>query len=417
LESSSEITVFKNANIIDGTGRPTLKDHAMAVKDSNILSVGETREIISTFPNAETIDLSGMTVTPGLIDAHTHVCLTSYTSYFDLVGPDKSLEAITLQALKNANDHLQSGFTTIRDIGAVGNVALAVRNAINSGLFEGPRIVATTQLIGSTGGMIDYYPEWIQSKLQFGRIVNGVDQAVIAVREIIKAGADFIKMEATGGVDHPTTTSHVLTLSYKEMSAVCREAHRLGKRVAVHAEGTEGVKLSLKAGVDTVEHGFFLDNEIIDTMKSSPVVLVATVGYLAGTVEKGAEKGLPEWVINRKREAYTHLGKYLEKALRSGVKIAIGSDCGGIEYPHGTSAYELGALVRLGFSEVEAITAATKYGSEAAGLSNKVGTLESGKLADFIVVEGNPAQDIGILQNRERIRMIFKGGRSVKKAH
>jgi imidazolonepropionase-like amidohydrolase len=421
--SYDEVICFARARLIDGTGRAPQEDFGVAVKGSEIVEVGKTKEIESSFPRAEMLDLSGMTLMPGLIDPHVHVSYTSYSSYFDLVPPEKSLESITLQALKNANEHLQSGYTTIRDIGSIQNVALAVRDAIKAGLFDGPRMIATGKFIGATGGFPDYYPEWLEwlvprmvSKLTFAKIVDGPEQVVTAVREIIKSGADFIKIAGTGGVDNPTVPSEMSSFTLEEIAAACGEAHRHGKKVAIHAEGTEGIKFALQAGADTIEHGFFLNDSIIQTWKSSNTFLVATIGYLRRAAEKGEEKNVPRWLIERKSQVYEHYAKYLPKALQAGVKIALGSDCGAVEYPHGNTAYELQQAVKIGFTELDAIRAATMRASEAIGLGDKIGTVEKGKLADLIAVEGDPTLDITILQRREKLKLILKDGRFVKKA-
>ena len=403
--------VIKGGMLIDGTGKEPVQNSAVVISGDRIFSVGRSNEI--EYPKGESpkvIDASGSIVMPGLIDAHTHV---SFAPYGDVADLSKgSAEQLTLWGVKNARSYLYAGFTTIRDVATRGDVAICLRDAINSDMIEGPRIVTARKFIFPTGGGVEYTSHTHPPELAYSRRADGPDAVITAVREDVRAGADLIKMEATGACDSLTCFSDRQTYSFEEMKAATTEAHRLGRRVAFHAEGAEGAKTAIKAGADTIEHGFFLDKEALNLIKERGLTLEPTIGMIGTRLEKEWSSVLPKSQVEGSRRAFEACRETLRSAREIGVKVALGSDSGAFHYPHGTSARELEYMVDFGFSEMECIVSGTKIAAEASGLGN-LGTLEQGKIADVLIIKGNPLQDIKVLQNTDAIS-VMKDGKPVK---
>ena len=403
----SELKIFKNALLIDGNGDEPIVNGCVIIDGAKIVYAGkEDNQEIQKYPEADMSDLKGMTLMPGLMDTHVHLSLHGSANYFnEMIMESPSLAA--LKAVKKVSRILKSGFTTIRTLGDKGQIDIAMKTAIESGDILGPRIRTSGMCLTITGGHGDMFPPHVEIQ-GMGRIVDGPVEARKAAREQIKAGADNIKLMATGGGMSPGPAT-VAQLTIEEMQAAVEEANKYDKTTAAHAIGTEGIKNALKAGVRTIEHGSFLDAEGIDLLLAKDAYLVPTLAAFK-TIKYGKEGGVPEYTIEKVQYFQTAHTKNLKKAIAAGVKIVVGTDAGTPFNYHGESAYELECLVANGFSEMQAIQAATKTAAEALMLPD-LGTIEKDKIADLIVLDGNPLEDIMILQDVEKINMVFKEGK------
>jgi len=349
------------------------------------------------------IDLPDATLLPGLIDAHTHLTFELGSLGYAGLGISTAREA--LRGARNARVTLEAGFTTVRNLGAKDYADIALRDAINDGDVVGPRIVASGPALGITGGHCDENLLPPAFHLQGGGVADGIEAAQHKVRETIKYGADVIKICATGGVlskgDDPNASQYTL----EEMKAIVADAHRLGRKVAAHAHGAEGVRWASEAGVDSIEHGHFMDDAAIATMKKNGTYLVPTLfltEYMQQHLENG---GVPEFSKKKMREVAAAAPLNVKKAFAAGVKVAFGTDAA--VYPHGLNAGEFHVYVKLGMTPLAAIQTATINASDLLGPKFQVGTLDSGKFADIIAVDGDPTKDVTIL---EHVKFVMKGG-------
>ena len=402
----SRIRIFKNARLIDGSGNEPVENGCIVIDGPKIIHTGkDDRKMTARHPFADVVDLKGMTLMPGLIDAHVHLSLHGSPSYFnEMIMESPTLAA--LKAVKKVTRIIESGFTTIRTMGDKGQLDIAMKTAITEGDIIGPRIRASGNCLTITGGHGDMFPAHVNIQ-GMGRIVDGPVETRKAAREQIKAGADNIKLMATGGGMSPGPPT-VSQLTIEEMRAAVEEALKYGKTSAAHAIGADGIKNALRAGVRTIEHGSFLDEEGIDLLLANDAYLVPTLAAFK-TIKYGKGGGVPEYTIEKVQYFQTVHTKNLKKAMAAGVKIVVGTDAGTPFNYHGESGYELECLVENGFTEMQAIQSATKTAAEAL-MMHDLGTLEKGKVADFIVVDGNPLRDIKILQNLEKVKMVYKEG-------
>jgi imidazolonepropionase-like amidohydrolase len=402
----SAIQIFKNARVIDGNGKIPVENGCLIIDGPRIIHVGkDDGQVTAKYPGAELVDLKGMTLMPGLIDAHVHLSLHGSPDYFnEMIMESPTLAA--LKAVKKAGRLIESGFTTIRTMGDKGRLDIAMKTAIAEGHIIGPRIRASGNCLTITGGHGDMFPAHVDIQ-GMGRIVDGPVEARKAAREQIKAGADNIKLMATGGGMSPGPPT-VSQLTIEEMQAAVEEAVKYGKTTAAHAIGADGINNALKAGVRTIEHGSFLDEEGIDLLLAHGAYLVPTLAAFK-TIKYGKEGGVPEYTIEKVKYFQTAHTKNLKKAMAAGVNIIVGTDAGTPFNYHGESAYELECLVENGFSEMQAIQSATKTAAEAL-MMHDLGTLEKGKVADIVVIDGNPLDNIKIIQDVEKIKMVYKEG-------
>jgi imidazolonepropionase-like amidohydrolase len=410
MENERKAMIFKGALLIDGIGDAPVENGMVVVEDSRIAYAGAERvEVMDRYPNAETRNLKGMTIMPGMIDVHVHLSLDGSPAYIQrMLNETPALCAI--KAVKKVRRILESGFTTIRTLGDPAQIDVAVKHAIEAGEILGPRLLASGRAITMTGGHGDMFPPHVTIE-GMGRIVDGPDEARKAAREQLKVGADNIKLMATGGGMSPGPGT-VAQLTIEEMQAAVEEAEKWGKTTAAHAIGRDGIVNALKAGVRTIEHGTFLDEEGIELLLKKNAYLVPTLAAFK-TIKYGKEGGVPEYTIEKVRYFATAHYANLKKAVRAGVKVATGTDAGTPFNYHGESAYELECLVANGFTPMQAIHAATRVAAEALKLQD-IGTLASGKEADLIAVEGNPLKDIPLLQDHGKIKMVLKAGKILK---
>jgi imidazolonepropionase-like amidohydrolase len=382
-----------------------LADQTLVIEDGRIVSMAASAEAkIPT--DAVRIDLPNATVLPGLIDAHTH--LTSEPRF----GYDRLAISVPREALigaKNARVTLLAGFTTARNVGARGFTDVALRDAINAGDVPGPRLLVSGPPLSITGGHCDNNMLPSEYHATSDGAADGVAAVQHKVRENIKYGADLIKVCATGGVlslgDNPQHSQYTV----EEMKAIVADAHRLGRKVAAHAHGAEGIRWAAEAGVDSIEHGSYIDDAGIAAMKEHGTYLVPTL-YLGDWMMENAEQThMPPPLMAKAREVIPAARKNIAQAFTSGVKVAFGTDAA--VYPHGLNGREFAVMVKLGLTPLQAIQAATVNAADLLGWSGKVGSLEPGAWADVVAVDGDPVKDVTTL---ERVKFVMKGGEVVK---
>ncbi|WP_332854173.1 Xaa-Pro dipeptidase [Duganella sp. S19_KUP01_CR8] len=400
----STVTAIKAAHMLDVRSGALIDNAVVLVSGERITAAGSKLAIPD---GAQVIDLGNKTLLPGLIDMHTHLTGDPQDAGYSIIA--KSIPRVTLTGAKNARLTLQAGFTTVRDVGADGYADIGLRDAINDGDVPGPRIAASGPPLSITGGHCDdtmHAPEYKQTALG---VADGVDEALKVTRRNIKYGADVIKICATGGVlsfgDDPRTSQYTL----EELKAIISDAHRLGRKAAAHAHGGDGIKLAVLAGIDSIEHGSYIDDEGIKLMKEHKTWLVPTV-YLGDWLIDNAEAiKLPPPLLDKAKVVLPTARLNIARAIKAGVPLAFGTDAG--VYPHGLNAREFGILVKLGMTPIQAIRAATLNASELLGWTDKVGTIEAGKFADLIAVDGEPLKDVKTL---ESVQWVMKGGAVVK---
>jgi len=392
--------VFTDGSVIVGDGT-VLEKATVVVEGQRIVKVSKNGR---TLPRgAERIGLDGGCLLPGLIDSHVHLCGDGSPDPFASILKD-SPPLLTLKTAEHARQTLLAGVTTVRDMGGAHLIDLAVRDAAASGLIQAPRILASGRVVCMTGGH-----GW-----PIGREADGPAEVRRAAREQIKAGADLVKLMATGGVMTPGVEPGSAQLTEEELRAGVEEAHKAGRRTATHAQGTEGVLNALKAGIDSVEHGFFLDDECVEIMARRGIFFVPTLAALYNIEKAGLESGVPEYMVDKARRTRSAQLESLTRAKQAGVRIAMGTDASTPFNLHGRNAQELSLLVDNGLSPGEALLAATSISAACLGLEEEVGTVEEGKLADLIVTKSNPLDDISILTQPESISLVIQAGKKVK---
>ena len=398
--------VIRAAQIIDGRGGEPIRNGAIVVIDDKIVAIGAN---IAVPAGARVIDLGDATLMPGFIDAHTHIIgrvLGDPEGQNSAVHDYDSFGAIL--AVENANKTLMAGFTTIRNVGAGNFDDMAIRKAINDGWIVGPRIQTAGHSLGITGGHCDengYKPGLADGNIKTG-IANGADEVRAAVRYQVKYGADVIKTCATGGVLSEGDAVGATQYTYEELKAMVDEAHKLERKVAAHAHGTEGIKIATRAGVASIEHGSFLDEEGAKMMAARGTYLVPTL--LAGeTVERLAKTGVLKGFRGEKALAAAAAMRHAIKiAVANKVPIALGTDAG--VYQHGLNGHEFTLLVEWGgLRPMDAIIAGTMGSATRLGYDKKLGSLEPGKLADIVAVSGDPLKDI---KRMESTVFVMKNG-------
>jgi imidazolonepropionase-like amidohydrolase len=405
-EAKPKIIAIKAGRLIDGLSNAVINNAFILIEGDKITAVGPDVKVPA---GAEVIDLKNATVLPGLIDCHTHVTGQPSNYYDDVFRKSHLDEAVTAHIY--ARRTLEAGFTTIRNLGSGEFVDVALRNAINRGEVAGPRMVCATLAIGATGGHADVngFSPYLKFD-SFSRVADGVDEIRKRVRYQIKYGADVIKMVATAGVLSEEESVGAPQYTLEEMKAMVEEAAMWGKKVAAHAHGTEGIKRAVLAGVASIEHGSFLDDEAIRLLKERGTYLVADVYNDDYILAEFAKLGYPEKIIEKERKVGRTQRESFQRAVKAGVKIAYGTDAG--VYPHGWNGKQFAHMVRWGQTPMEAIKAATVNAADLLGWSDRVGAIAPGKFADIIAVEGDPLKDINEM---ERVKFVMKGGVVYKK--
>ena len=380
------------------------------VANPYVVIVGDKIESVGAKPAAQTgdrvVELGDRTLVPGLIDVHTHITGEPKFGYEEL-GVSNARSVVT--GVKNAKITLEAGFTTIRNVGAAAFTDVAVRDGVNSGDIVGPRMLVSGPPLGITGGHCDDNLLPYEYHSQADGVADGVAAVQHKVRENIKYGADVIKICATGGVlskgDDPKASQY----TFEEMKAIADDAHRLGRKVAAHAHGGDGIILASEAGIDSIEHGSYIDDKGIETLKKNGTYLVPTT-YLEEWMLANFERiGFPAMYKQKMLDVTKAADENIAKAIKAGVKIAFGTDAA--VYPHGLNGHQFANYVKLGMTPVQALQSATVSAADLLGWSDKVGTIEPGKWADIVAVDGDPTQNIRTMEN---VRFVMKGGQIYK---
>ena len=387
--------LLKDVRLIDGTGR-VWESAAIRIEGERIAAVAHA--VVPSLAE-ETLDLAGKTVIPGLINCHTHLCLDG--------SPDpgaawagRSLTENALVAAMHAEATLRAGITTVRDLGGREGVDLGLKKAINAGLIQGPRMLVSGKLLCMTGG----------HGYLMGREVDSPDEARKGAREQLKAGVDVIKLMATGGVMTLGVEPGSAQLTCEEMRAAVEEAKKAGKLTASHAQGTTGIKNAVRAGIDSIEHGFYLDAEAIDMMLERGTFFVPTLAALYHIIQAGPDSGIPAFMIEKSKRATDAQIESFRRAVEAGVSIAAGNDGGTPFNLSDNLVSELERMVVAGMSPAEALATANGNAAELLHMADQIGTVEQGKLADLLVLDADPLVDISALR---QVYVVIKAGQPV----
>lgn len=387
--------VIRNVSLIDGTGAAPVPGSALISEGRRITWIGPEAQLPEGAAGSA-IDGGGGTVMPGMINCHVHLANDGSPDLFGQAERD-SVTIAALRGYKNLQLTLQSGVTSVRDCGAASGIAIDLARAVEDGMVTGPRIRAAGRVITMTGGHGHF----------IGREADGPDGVRAATRAEIKAGAHFIKAMATGGVLTPGVIPTQTALQQDELEQVARESHNAGRRAACHAIGNGGIKNAIRAGIDSIEHGFYLDDEALQLAIDHGTVLVPTLIAVNQIVNNGGTGAIPDWVVEKAESESGHHRTSFGAAVRAGMKIAAGTDAGTPFNPHDFMPTEMALMVEYGLAPMDAIVAATKNAAYNLGLDPDIGTLEVGRIADVIVVDGDPAADIAAMQN---VRFVMKEG-------
>jgi imidazolonepropionase-like amidohydrolase len=415
--SDAGALVLRGGRLIDGTGAHAVENATISIQGSKIIDVGQGNDV-DVPENSRTLDVTGKTVMPGLIDSHLHLLGLKTDNYISetMIVPN-GLKL--LRAAKSAEVLLQSGYTTVKDTGGIN--AIYLKQAIAEGTIPGPRILAAGYVVTQTRGHGDDYQffpiEMSDARSAhdrvFALICDGKEECMKAARYALREGADFIKVCTSGGVmsqrDHPEDVE----FSLEEVQSIVMVARNARTFVTSHCMSAEGMHISIEGGIKTIDHACFPDTEAIEMGRKAGTIFVATLSTFKMINEGGIEAGYPEWAVMKSRGMWEEMLKGMRRLHDAGVTIAAGSDFLDTNLMKmGKNAMELELLVKnCGFTPMEAITSGTLNGAKASGLEKVTGSVERGKQADLIVVDGDPLRDIKVLQDKERIRSVIKGGR------
>lgn len=403
-QEKTNAVVLKAARMIDGKSNTVVENAIVVIENEKIISAGAMASIPA---GASVIDLGSVTILPGLIDCHDHLTADPEDSGYNSLGV--SVPAQALHGASNARKTLEAGFTTVRNVGAGAYTDVALRDAVRDGDIEGPRMLVSGPALGITGGHCDSNLLAPEFHFKEDGVADGPWEARAKVREVIKYGADVIKICASGGVlskgDLPGTPQY----TPEEMTAIVQEAHRLGRKVAAHAHGTQSIKEAVIAGVDSIEHASMIDEEGIRLAKEKGTFLVMDIYNDDFILQHGAEVGMLPESLEKERQIGQLQRDNFSKAFRGGARMAFGSD-GGV-YPHGDNARQFFYMVKYGMTPMQAIQSATSQAAELIGWNDQVGTIEAGKYADIIAVREDPLQNIRAL---ETVHFVMKGGVIIK---
>jgi imidazolonepropionase-like amidohydrolase len=397
--------------LIDGTGVDPIRDAILTIEGNTIVAINRG---VEPARDTEVIDAEHLTVMPGLIDSHVHLGSSTWSVQERLLMPHSLTIA---HALNHARITLEAGFTTVRD---AGGTPRGVKMAIEQGLFPGPRLRIAVAALSQTGGHGDsMMPNGASIRPTNSEmpstVVDGVEEVRRATREVLRAGADQIKVHTSGGVMSPNDEPTATGFSPEEIAAIVYEARAAGKTVMAHAQATQGIKNAALGGIHSIEHGIYLDEEAVDEMKRRGTYLVPTLVAPLWLIRRAEREpgSVPPYAVRKNREVLAGHQASFRMALERGVRVAMGTDTG--VGPHGSNAEELEQMVALGMTAMEAIVAATRTAAECCRVAHLTGTLEVGKRADLLGVDGDPLADVRVLQHREKLALIVRDG-SVFKA-
>jgi imidazolonepropionase-like amidohydrolase len=404
---------IRGATLIDGTGRDPVRNATVLIQDGRIISVGRDGQV-SVPDGTEFIDADGRTLLPGMIDCHVHIMSQGFNIMRELSTPPS---LALLQCIPHLRATLDAGFTTVRD---AGGAPLGVKMAVEQGILPGPRMQISVTVLSQTGGHGDPFTRsCIHLAVPLpdvpGGVVDGIEPMRQRVREILRAGADWIKICTTGGVLSQTDAPSASQFTVAEIETAVYEAQADGgKQCMAHAQGTQGIKNAITAGVKSIEHGIWLDEEAIELMKQRDIFLVPTLVAPLQVIRQSERDGgaMPPWGVQKARAVAKDHAQSFRQAHEAGVKIAMGTDSG--VGPHGENAEELELMVDHGMTAMDAIVSSTSRAATLLGVQDQFGTIESGKIADVLLVDGNPLDTIGILRDTTKITMVMKDGQVFK---
>lgn len=392
------IRYYFGMTLVTADAAEIIENAALVVENETFVKIGSAKQI-SAPAGAEIVDLSGKTVLPGLIDSHIHCFLDASPDPTVSFNNDSTINLV-IKAIDNMRKTLEAGFTTVRDLGGKGDLSLQLRKAAAENRFPSPRILTAGRYITMTGG----------HGHKSGIEADGADMVRKAAREMLKQGADVIKVMATGGVMTEGVQPGSAQFTREEMAAAAEEAHKAGKKAAAHAQGTQGIKNAILAGIDSIEHGIFLDEEAVAMMKKNNTFLVPTLSAPYWVIEGGPESGIAQYVVDKVQITVKSHFPSFRMAHEKGVKIAMGTDAGTPLSKHGGNAKELELMVENGMSPKEAILSTTITAAELLGLSDRLGSVEVGKVADMVVFRENPLDNIA---NIYSIDEVYRAGKKV----
>ena len=389
-----------HVRLIDGSGQ-AIEPATVIVRNSKIAAAGPSRTV-SIPRGAARINGRGLTVLPGLIDCHVHLCLGAEPDVVKAVEEETPAETL-LKAARSAQHTLAAGVTTVRDVGSRDHSIFALKQAIDKGIIPGPRIIGAGRAICMIGGHARF----------IGQEVAGPEQVRKVVQEQIEAGAEVIKVIASGGVLTPGTSPEQAQMTLEELRSAVDEAARSGRKVAAHAHGATGMKNAIRAGVHSIEHATLMDEEAAGLMQSHHVYMVPTLSALATTAACRRGCGIPDSALDKAKAMTKRHQTSFRQAHRQGLLIAMGTDAGTPFNAHGDNAQELERMVAYGMSPMEAILTSTSAAARLIGIGDRVGTLARGKEADLVLIDGNPLRKIEVMRDRSRIVGVMKAGRFV----
>ena len=398
--------LFEGGTVIDGKNKEPREDCNVLVKGGKIEKIGVKKSDVSS--GATIIDAAGMTVMPGLIDSHVHLCHVPGDRYTSLPSSH------ALGAYVAARKCVKSGFTTVRDCGSFGDSVFALRNAIQAGWIDGPRIQVGGTITSTMGHFDEGWPVTLP-RPHAKYVADGIPEIRKAVRERVREGSDFIKTSTSDSWSLTRSRSWWRNYSLGELKVLVEESHAFGKKVSAHAyDARPSVENAVLAGIDNIDHGIYLDDEVIELMTENGTTLSPTMITIKLMYEKGSEHPLriPNYE-ERAKETWDLHKKSVQMAHKAGIKVGLSTDANMGYDLMGNNGWELEILVDIGFSPMEAIMAATRINAEIMDLDNKIGTIEEGKMADIIMVDPNPLQDISVLTERSNIKLVMLGGKPV----
>jgi imidazolonepropionase-like amidohydrolase len=408
-------TVITNGQLVDGTGSDPIPQATLVINDGRIQFAGASIDAPPASPDQNEIDARGGTIMPGLVEAHFHPTYFNVAALEDL-DIKYPVEYVTLLASCNAKLALECGYTSARSGGSLFNIDFWLKRAIEKDLILGPRLSASGREICGVGGLMDWNPEFRQIGMQgLILLINGADEARAAVRSLVKDGVEWVKTYPTGDAAAPDVNDHhTLCMTFEEMDAVVATAHNHNVKVTGHCRANEGIKNALRAGYDALEHGSFMDAEALDMLLERNTPVVPALYFEMASIERGPEFGLSQAVIDGHQETLEGGAESARMILNAGGRLGMGGDYGFAWNPHGDYAKELSFFVNyVGLTPLQTIMCATKTGAEIMGRDDEFGTLEVGKLADVLVVDGDVVNDITLLEDRSRFVAVIQGG-SVK---
>lgn len=412
MKTATGRTVIRNGQLVDGTGAAPVSDGVLLVEDGLITYAGGAEAAPTAPADAKVIDANGGTIMPGLVEAHFHPTYFNVAALEDL-DIKYPVEYVTILAACNAKLALECGYTSARSGGSLFNIDVWLKLAIENDLVPGPRLAASGREICGAGGLMDWNPEFRKIGMEgLILLVSGADEARAAVRKLVKDGVEWVKTYPTGDAAAPDTNDHhTLCMTFEEMHAVVQTAHNHKLKVTGHCRATEGIKNALLAGYDALEHGTFIDDETLDLLLERDVPVVPALYFEQMSIERGPEFGMSQAVIDGHQETLEGGAESARRILAAGGRLGMGGDYGFAWNPHGDYAKELDFFVKyVGLKPLDVITCATKTGSEILGRNEEIGTLEVGKLADVLVVDGDVLADLSILQDRTRFITVMQGG-------